>query len=98
MTSIQEFEASLANNKPPEDASVYLQSLWYDAKGDWPAAHNLVDHLSDKNACRVHAYLHRVEGDKWNANYWYTKCGEPMPDISLEEERTLLVQRLLAHG
>ena len=98
MPTIQEFEASLANNQPPEDASVYLQSLWYDAKGDWPKAHNLVDHLSDKSACRVHAYLHRVEGDKWNASYWYTKCGEPMPDISLDEERTLLVQRLLAQG
>ena len=96
--NLQQLKESINENKIPNNLSVYLKALWYDAKGDWPAAHNLVDHLSDKNACRVHAYLHRVEGDKWNANYWYTKCGEPMPDISLEEERTLLVQRLLAHG
>src|SRR3954451_18667308 len=98
MTTLQEFEESLTNSQPPKDASVHLQSLWYDAKGDWSKAHNLVDHLSDKAACRIHAYLHRVEGDQWNANYWYTKCGEPMPDVSFPEERSLLVQRLLAHG
>jgi len=98
ITPIQAFEESLIQNKPPQYASVYLQSLWYDAKGDWTKAHNLVDHLSDKTACRVHAYLHRVEGDRWNANYWYTRAGEPMPDIDLKEEWKLLVERLLEPG
>ena len=97
MTALQEFEKSLAQNQPPEDASVYLQSLWYDAKGNWNKAHSLVDHLSDKTAARVHAYLHRVEGDQWNANYWYNKAGEPMPDVSLQEEWKLLVERFMAH-
>lgn len=96
MTNIQAFEESLSGNQPPANASVYLQSLWYDAKGDWDKAHSLIDHLSDKTACRVHAYLHRVEGDRWNANYWYTKAGETMPDVSLKEEWVMLVQRLAA--
>jgi hypothetical protein len=98
MTALQEFEESLTNTQPPKHSSVYLQSLWYDAKGDWDKAHSLIDHISDKTAYRVHAYLHRVEGDKWNANYWYTKAGERMPDVSLKEEWNALVQRLIARG
>lgn len=98
MNTYQEFEESLTQMQPPQDASVYLQSLWYDAKGNWNKAHSLVDQLSDKFASRVHAYLHRVEGDQWNANYWYTKAGEPMPAISLHEERKMLIERLLENG
>ena len=94
-TAIQQFEESLLQHEPPKGASVYLQSLWYDAKGDWDKAHSLIDHLTDKTASRVHAYLHRVEGDNWNANNWYTKAGERMPDVSLKEEWTLLVRRLI---
>jgi hypothetical protein len=98
MNTFQEFEESLTQMQPPQDASVYLQSLWYDAKGDWNKAHSLVDQLSDKVASRIHAYLHRVEGDQWNANYWYTKAGETMPTTSLQEERKMLIQRLLEQG
>ncbi len=98
MSTYQEFEESLSGNQLPKSASVYLQSLWYDAKGDWDKAHNLIDHLTDETACRVHAYLHRVEGDQWNANYWYNRAGETMPAVSLQEEWKMLVQRLLAHG
>lgn len=63
-----------------------LKALWYDAKGDWKHAHDQVDHLTSKSASRVHAYLHRKEGDIWNADYWYAKSGEKRPEITLDEE------------
>ena len=44
---------------------------------------------------QLHAYLHRKEGDRFNANYWYRRCGENMPKISLEEEWEILVERFL---
>lgn len=72
-----------------------LLALWYDGKGDWKKAHDQVDHLSGKSAARVHAYLHRKEGDLWNADYWYSKAGEKRPIISLEEEWGELVERFL---
>lgn len=75
------------------DLSPELKALWYDAKGDWKLAHDQVDHLSSKPASRVHAYLHRKEGDIWNADYWYSKAGEKRPEISLEEEWENLVGR-----
>jgi hypothetical protein len=73
--------------------SAELKALWYDGKGDWKKAHDQVDHLSGKSAARVHAYLHRKEGDLWNADYWYGKAGEKRPNLSLEEEWESLVER-----
>ncbi len=97
MLTLQQFEESITGSQPFKDLPVYLQALWYDARGDWDKAHHLVDHLSDKTACAIHAYLHRVERDHWNANYWYNKAGKTMPVITLKEEWKQLVQSLLEH-
>ncbi|SER61426.1 hypothetical protein SAMN04488023_11256 [Pedobacter rhizosphaerae] len=80
---------------PGDQLSAPLIALWYDAKGDWNAAHSRVDHLSDRVSARIHAYLHRKEGDIWNADYWYRRAGESRPQISLEEEWEELVLRYL---
>lgn len=95
MSSLTQFKESLNKTSPPADLSIYLQSLWYDAKGDWNKAHGLIDEMTDKTACWVHAYLHRKEGDKWNANYWYTKAGKTMPNSSLDEEWEHIASALL---
>ena len=64
-----------------------LQALWYDAKGDWHNAHEIAQSREGvKEYDQLHAYLHRKEGDNWNANYWYRRCGETMPKVSLDEE------------
>ncbi len=73
-----------------------LKSLWYDAKGDWKTAHDLVDQLPGLEAAWVHAYLHRKEGDIWNADYWYAKAKKTRPNISLEAEWESLVTYFLA--
>lgn len=89
--TLEEFESTLAQPFPPPHFSVFLKALWYDAKGDWHAAHGLVDSLDGADAARVHAYLHRVEGDLWNARYWYARAGEEQFDGSLEEEWKMLL-------
>jgi hypothetical protein len=88
------FNESLHANFPPE-LSVYLKALWFDAKDNWTSAHNLIDHLDDKKACWVHAYLHRKEGDISNADYWYNRAGKKRPSASLHEEWEQLVQTFL---
>ena len=85
------FKESLGLLAPDENLSPVLKSLWYDAKGDWNKAHAEVDHLRDLDAAWVHAYLHRKEGDLWNADYWYTKAKKPRPTCSLQEEWENLV-------
>ncbi len=88
--NLPSFKASLQYNTPPK-ASVYLQALWYDAKDNWQTAHRLIDHLEDKTAYWVHAYLHRKEGDLGNADYWYLRAGKISPSVPLQQEWEQLV-------
>ncbi|PRD57310.1 hypothetical protein [Sphingobacterium gobiense] len=91
-----EFISSIGNRDGvPDKLNVHLQALWYDAKGDWKIAHDLIDHLEDVTSAHVHAYLHRVEGDLWNARYWYNQAKQPEYKGSLKEEWEQLVKMLL---
>jgi hypothetical protein len=92
MSDLKEF---LIGEFPDPSYSAELKALWYDGKGDWTKAHDQVDQLPGKSAARVHAYLHRKEGDQWNADYWYRRAGESRPNLSLEEEWEELVGRFL---
>lgn len=89
------FKESVGANEAPKEASVYLQALWYDARGNWEKAHELIQDLPDKNAAWIHAYLHRKEGDVWNADYWYRNAGKKRPPIPLQEEWEGLVTAFL---
>ena len=55
-------------------------------QGNWNEAHQKIQSYSDPIACLIHGYLHRVEGDLANAQYWYTRANKDMPDNTLEEE------------
>lgn len=93
--SKSDIEEFLKRDMTHVSASNELIALWYDGNGNWEKAHDQVDHLTSKSASRIHAYLHRKEGDSWNADYWYRKAGEKRPETSLEEEWEELVQRFL---
>jgi len=92
---LNRFKETLAATEAPAQASVYLQALWYDAKGAWEKAHELIQDLPDENAAWIHAYLHRKEGDVWNADYWYRKAGRKRPALSLQEEWAQLTAAFL---
>ncbi len=95
MKTLTEFKASLTADQPASGLSAQLKSLWYDGKGDWHQAHDQVGQLNDQTSTWVHAYLHRKEGDTWNADYWYSKAGKKRPNISLDEEWERLVVEFL---
>lgn len=61
-------------------------------EGNWDEAHELVQSSSDRKSCLIHAYLHRVEGDVGNARYWYGRAHELMPDNTLEQELSRLLE------
>ena len=87
-----EFIDSLGQGECPRPLDPHLQALWYDARGDWDTAHEIVQNMGDAPAARVHAYLHRKEGDDWNSRYWHRRAGTVYPDdMSLEEEWQFLV-------
>jgi hypothetical protein len=70
----------------------HVKALNLSKAGKWDEAHRLVQGHSDPMSCRIHAYLHRVEGDLSNARYWYRRAGESVPDTSTEEELSRLYQ------
>ena len=92
--TFEEFKSTLGG-KLPANVSVYLESLWYDGKGDWDKSHTAIQDVEDKNAAWIHAYLHRKEGDIWNADYWYNRAGKKRPATSLHEEWENLVKEFL---
>lgn len=95
MSVKEDFINSLTANIPSADLPAALQSLWYDKKGDWETAHQLVQDGRNKEESVVHAYLHRKEGDISNALYWYRKAGRSAFKGSLEAEWDDLVVELL---
>lgn len=91
-----QFKSSLAQTEPPKGISVILQALWYDANKNWEAAHDIAQSQEGTKVYdRLHAYLHRVEGDIWNAGYWYRRAGADVFKGSLNEEWEFLVESLL---
>lgn len=86
MMDLSGFKNSLSSAQLPAHLSIYLQALWQDANGNWNQAHDLIQDVKGKQAAWIHAYLHRKEGDVWNADYWYSKAGRMRPAVSLEQE------------
>lgn len=91
----EDFIASLNDQQVPASLDVYQQTLWYAGKDNWQQAHELIQDIPGKDAALLHAHLHRVEGDQWNADYWYSKAGTRSPGNSLKDEWTALVKQFL---
>jgi hypothetical protein len=95
---LTEFRATLTASTPPAPIaalSLPLRALWWDGKGDWTAAHDLLQDDTTPAGSWVHAYLHRKEGDGSNAGYWYRRAGQPVASGAFEDEWTAIVTALL---
>jgi hypothetical protein len=92
--TVEKMKESLNADEPPREFPAPLAALWWDAKGAWSRAHGLVDDLETAEGMAVHAYLHRKEGEEWNAEYWYRRAGRAFRRETLEEEWAALVEGL----
>ena len=95
---LQAFRDSIANPEPPDGLSPVLKALWWDAKGNWEKAHEHAQERDDVASRRVHAYLHRKEGDQPNAEYWYRRADAAPSILSLDEEWDELARGFLQQG
>ena len=93
--TFKEFQKTLNGEHPPHQTNPIIKALWYDAKGNWNQSHEIIQDIHSAAGSRIHAYLHRKEGDLGNAQYWYSRSGESMPQLSLDEEAELLIIRYL---
>ena len=92
---LPDFRESLKEPRPPRGLAAPLRALWHEARGNWKRAHEIVQEEGGNAAARVHAYLHRKEGDTANADYWYARSGEKRPEGPLEKEWESLARSFL---
>ena len=92
--ALRALSASEAAKLPP-----LLHALWHDAHGDWARAHSIAQDIDTPEAARVHAYLHRKEGEQFNAAYWYRRAAHLTNGVpftgTLDEEWTTLASYFL---
>ena len=96
--TLERFAAAAARGEEPPDLPPVLRALWLDGTCDWKAAHELAGEIDGADGARVHAYLHRKEGDPDNARYWYRRAGRAPFEGSLADEWTALAHDFLEHG
>jgi hypothetical protein len=64
-----------------------LQSGGFALGPRWEEAHGIAQAHEGKPLFDwIHALCHRIEGDDWNAGYWYSKAAKPVSDGSFAEE------------
>ena len=83
--------ASISSRQQPEGLKPPLSALWHDGVGDWDEAHRVAQDIDDRMGAKIHAYLHRKEGDIGNAGYWYQRTAVPPFKGTLDQEWQMLV-------
>ena len=90
-----EFQNSLELTSPPEIWPEALKAVWWEANGHWSNSHEIAQDIPSDVGNWIHAYLHRKEGDDWNAGYWYRRANRDFPQCSLEEELDSIIEYIL---
>jgi hypothetical protein len=54
-------------------------------KGDWEAAHKIVQSDESPEGSWVHGIVHVMEGDLDNARYWYGRAGRAFSEDAAKE-------------
>jgi hypothetical protein len=96
--TVDEFRAILEADTAPGRLSRPLAALWHAGRGEWDAAHEIVQADDSADAAWVHAHLHRVEGDLANAGYWYRRAGRDACQADTAAEWAEIAAALLAQG
>jgi hypothetical protein len=53
-----------------------IQAIDLALADQWDAAHKIVQNIEDPPAYWIHAVLHKIEGDRGNSMYWYSRAGK----------------------
>ncbi|MGG5887272.1 hypothetical protein ACLF3G_09030 [Falsiroseomonas sp. HC035] len=71
-----------------------LRAIRLALDGDWEGAHQIAQADPGADAAWIHAWLHRIEGDDANAEYWYRRAGRSPAEGSTAEEAATIAASL----
>lgn len=77
------------------DKAVLLRAVDLAMNGQWDEAHHIVQEHEDEFACRIHAVLHKMEGDESNSRYWYRRAGKEFVETLTPDEELVLIKNEL---
>jgi hypothetical protein len=89
------FVASLGGDAPPPFATPMQRAVWHGLRREWDAAHELAQAQDDAEGAWVHAWLHRIEGNLGNADYWYRRAGRPARRDDTRDEGLEIAKALI---
>ena len=93
--TFEDFERSTFLANKPDGLNPLLDSLWEAKVGNWDKAHKIVQDIGDRNASWIHAWLHRMDGDNSNAQYWYSRAGRHFFNGPLDDEWIAISRELI---
>jgi hypothetical protein len=64
--------------------------------GDWQRAHEIAQDDPSPLGSWLHGIVHRAEGDRGNARYWYRQAGRSYSDSATVDEELDAFERALA--
>ena len=69
------------------EALDYLESGGFAVGPEWHRAHEIAQaREGTPDFDWLHALCHRIEGDDWNAGYWYRRAGREAGQGTVEQE------------
>ena len=70
-------------------------AMWYAMNDNWNSAHQTAQSIKNELGAWIHAYLHRIEGDLENANYWYRRANRPQFQNTLQDEGEEIIRYII---
>ena len=89
------FLLSLDQDEATPFATPMLRAIWHGLRGEWHAAHELAQGQDDAAGAWVDAWLHRIEGDLGNADYWYRRAQRPSRRDDTRTEGLAIARELI---
>ena len=65
-------------------------------KGQWDAAHKIVQQDKSRLSAWLHGVIHQEEGDLSNALYWFNRAGRGNPDPTTADELNHFEKELMS--
>jgi len=74
-----------------------LAAVGFVMGAEWQAVHEICQaHEGEASFDWGHAICHRIEGDDWNADYWYRRAGKRRGTGTMAEEWSVMKAELAA--